>query len=164
MSDLENNYDSPQSPIVPDQNISAGNLTETMLRYLKETSPWLKFIGILGFIFSGIIALIGLLILIASGFLTNFISGWEAIPVWLVSIFYLAMGALIFFPSFFTFTFGLKISRYVYSNSSEDLETAFKNNKSLWKFYGIMAIISLAIIPLSIIGSIIIGITSVLSL
>ena len=162
MSDFENQYNSGQAPIVPEQNQSEGSLSETMLRYLKETSPWLRFIGILGFISCGIMALIAILILAASGFLASLLSGWENIPVWLISIFYAAMGAVIFFPSRFTYNFGSKINKYQFSNSNEDLETAFKNNKSLWKFYGIMSIICLAMIPFSIIIPIIISVITFL--
>ena len=157
MSDFENQYNSGQAPIVPEQNQTEGNLSETTLRYLKETSPWLRFIGILGFISCGLMALIAILILAASSFLASLLSGWENIPIWLISIFYAAMGAVIFFPSRFTYNFGSKISKYQFSNSSEDLETAFKNNRALWKFYGILSIIGLAIIPLSFIASIVIS-------
>jgi len=40
MSDLENPYQSPESPVVPEVSHSSGNmLTETMLKYLIEASP-----------------------------------------------------------------------------------------------------------------------------
>jgi len=162
MSDFENQYNSGQAPIVPEQNRIAGNLTETMLRYLKETSPWLRFIGILGFISCGFMVLAGIVILVASSYISSLLSGWENIPVWLITIFYAAMGAVLFFPARFTYNFGSKITKYQFSNSNEDLETAFKNNKSLWKFYGILGIIGLAMIPLSFIVPLIIGVITFL--
>jgi hypothetical protein len=47
------------------------------------------------------------------------------------------------------------------SNSDKDLEDAFKNNKSLWKFYGILVIVYLALIPVLLIGASVV--TAVLS-
>ena len=45
----------------------------------------------------------------------------------------------------------------------QDLEQAFRNNKSLWKFYGIICIICLAFIPLTVIITTIVTIASALS-
>jgi hypothetical protein len=151
MSDLENPYKSPESPIVPEKFGEAGiSLSETMLRYLKEASPWLRFIGIVGFIGCGFMCLIAIIGIIVA--LTGLVSADETggIPLWLITLVYLPIGVLIFFPSRYTYNFGTKIRNYYFSNSDEDLESAFKNNKSLWKFYGILCIIYLAFIPVSI--------------
>ena len=158
MSDLDNQYNSGQAPIVPEQNRIAGNLTETMLLYLKQASPWLRFLGILGFIGCGFTALGGIIFLFVSNYLSGQLTDFGNVPLWLLSIFYIAMGAVIFFPARFAYNFGSRISRYQFSNSDEDLELAFKNNKSLCKFYGITSIISLSLIPVTLIVSIIIGV------
>jgi len=155
---IEDQYNSPKAPAVPEQNIITGNLTEPMLRYLKEAAPWLQFLGVLGFIICGITVLSGIVVSITSGYLLDMFLDWGNVPSWLIMIFYAAMGAIMFFPARFTYNFGSKISRYQYSNSDEDLEQALKNNKSLCKFYGIMGIIALAMIPLSFIVPVIIGI------
>jgi hypothetical protein len=49
------------------------------------------------------------------------------------------------------------------TGAEQDLELAFKNNKSLWKFIGILAIIQLAIIPVTMIFGIIAAIVGTLS-
>jgi hypothetical protein len=59
-------------------------------------------------------------------------------------IFYLGFAALMFFPTLFIFRFGRKIQSYLHTGNEADLELAFKNNKSLWTFAGILSIISLA--------------------
>ncbi|MDR1279046.1 MAG: hypothetical protein LBK02_09860, partial [Treponema sp.] len=71
--------------------------------------------------------------------------------------------ALCFFPALFTYNFGNKIRAYQQSRAEEELENAFKNNKSLWKFLGILTIISLAFIPVMIIISIVVGIAASLA-
>jgi hypothetical protein len=164
MSDFENQYNSPETPIVPEQKRIAGNLTETMLGYLKEASPWLKFIGVLGFIGCGFTVLMGVFTAIGSISASAFFSDIVDFPFWLFSVIYLPMGVLLFFPAYFTWSFGDKISRYLYSNSDEDLEQAFKNNKSLWKFTGILSIISLAALPVLIIIMMIVSVIAAINL
>jgi uncharacterized protein involved in cysteine biosynthesis len=161
MSDFENPYNSPESPIVPEKTQNAGNLTVTMLQYLKEASPWLQFVGILGFIGCGLMVLFGIIF----AFLPNVIAGSfmdisGSGPFWIFSLFYAALAALFFFPASFTYNFGAKIRKYQYSNSDEDLEQAFRNNKSFWKFYGILCIVYLAFIPVIIVIAIIVGVAA----
>jgi len=163
MSDFENQYNSPETSVNPDKSQIIGNLTEPMFKHLKESSLWLRFVGIIGFIGCGLIVVGGLLpsigIMSHSGL--SGILGTSDFPTWIIWLLLplnLAGAALFFFPSFFTWKFGDCIRKYEFSNKEEDLEKAFKNNKSLWKFYGILIIVYLSIIPFTIILTIIFGI------
>jgi hypothetical protein len=161
MSDFENQYNSPETQVVMDKTQAAGNLTETMLFYLKEASPWLRFMGILGYIGCGFIIFFGIILAIVSNALSDNILGeFSGAPVWITALFYTAMGVVFFFPARFTYNFGTLIRKYQYSHSENDLEQAFKNNKSLWKFNGIIYIIMLSLIPVILIVSLIIGIAA----
>jgi len=160
MSDIENQYNSPETQVVPEKVQTTGNITETMLRYLNQTAPWLQFIGIVGFISCGLIIIGGLFSSVGLFISSGMARGLGFFPVWLLSPVNIALGVIIFFPSYFTYNFGAKIRKYNYSNSPEDLEEAFKNNKSLWKFNGIMYIISISFIPLMIVILIFIGIAA----
>jgi len=160
---MENLYDSPEAPVIPEKSINAGNLSETMLRHLKDASPWLRFIGIMGYIGCGFIALAAIFSIAGSASFSS-ITGNLEIPVWIFSPFYAAFGILFFFPAHFTYCFGKYIRNYQISNADEDLEKAFKNNKSLWKFYGILCIIYLSIIPFVIVISVIIAIVAATNL
>jgi len=162
MSDSYNPYQSPESPIVPETPQNTGvMLTEKMLRYLSDTSPWLQFIGILGYIGSGLLVVLGIFGTI--GFSAISFLELGDFPFWILAIIYIPMGVLCFFPAHFAFNFGRKIRNYRFSNSIDDLELAFKNNKSLWKFYGIICIIYLAIIPVFFVIAIIGGVAAVIS-
>ena len=178
MSDTANPYQSPEATAAPIQPLVAqGTLTEIMLVYLKGASPWLRFVGILGIISAGMTAFSGLT---AFAFIPMMNQIWGEIPGFetvfsgnqflgaifsgSMAVFCIGGGALAFFPSFFVYRFGDKIRSYLRTGTDQDLELAFKNNKSLWKFNGIICIIYLAFIPLMIIGAIIaavvIGLTS----
>ena len=78
MSDAENPYQSPETEVVPERPFFAqGALTETMLVYLKDASPWLRFAGILGFISSGLTVLTGFSLLAVVPLMGRF---WEQVP------------------------------------------------------------------------------------
>jgi len=139
-------------------------MTETMLKHLYEASPWLRFIGIMGYIGSGMTVLSGIIsgfgMALASSFLGDELGSF---PSWVFVLVYIPLGVLLFFPAHFTFNFGRKLRNYRFSSSIEDMELAFKNNKSLWKFNGIITIIYLALIPLVIVGFIIVSVVTAVS-
>ena len=177
MSDTVNPYQSPGTAAAPVKPLVAqGSLTETMLIYLKGASPWLRFIGILGFIGTGTTALWGIFFFTAglvTGQVWNQIPGFNSLTeingnvgvafTVLMGLLTVGLAALIFFPSRYTYRFGAKIRIYLREGREQDLEMAFKNNKSLWKFYGIIGIVYLAFIPVTIIIGIIAAVASILS-
>jgi hypothetical protein len=175
MSDTTNPYQSPETSVNPVKPLIAqGTLTETMLMYLKQASPWLRFIGVLGFIQCGFLGLCALPFFIMIPFGTVWselgqIPGFEAIAYGFGNVFggifgvyFLGAAVLLFFPSYFIYNFGSKIRTYLRTGADQDLEGALKNNKSLWKFSGILSIISLAFIPVIFIITIIAAVVSYL--
>jgi hypothetical protein len=166
MSDAVNPYQSPEAAVVPETPIAIqGTLTENMLAYLKGATPWLRFVGILGFISSGLVVLMGFSMV---PFVSVMDQTWAEIPGFeslggvfnatfsgFMVVMFIGAGLLLFFPSLYIFRFGEKIRSYIRTGADRDLELAFQNNKSLWKFMGIICIIQLAFVPLLIIGGVI---------
>jgi hypothetical protein len=162
MADTINPWRSPETEVNAVQDSAgAGVLTGTMVRYLREASPWLRFIGILGFIGCGLSVLGGLVFTLVV-LVTDLAGEFGYAPAGsFMGVLYLLLGLLSFFPAKFSYGFGSKIHRYTLSNADRDLEEAFKNNRSLWKFLGILAIVYLAIIPLVTIGAIVVTVLSI---
>jgi len=172
MSDAVNPYQSPETVAVPvNPFVAHGALTETMLIYLKGASPWLRFIGIFGFICAGFVALLGLISFAfvplmnqvwgeIPGFKTTFHGVWGAVFGGSMAVLFIGTGVLMFFPALFVYRFGERIRGYLRTGADRELEQAFKNNKSFWKFLGIICIIELASFPLMIIGGIIAAVFS----
>jgi hypothetical protein len=169
MVDDMNPYQSPQSPVDPAAN-SAGRLTDTMIRYLKGVSPWLRFIGIVGFISCGMLVLSGIIFLVALPAMSSLWDSIEELETYsdvlgaafgvTMGLYFVIAAVLYFFPSLFIYNFGSKIRSYLQSGTDQDLEEAFKNNKSFWKFVGILTIIALAFIPVMFIVLIIVGVAA----
>jgi hypothetical protein len=163
MSDTPNPYQSPgieSSPAAAVMN--PGMLTENMLFYLRGASPWLRFIGVLSYIGSGLMVAAGLVMMVVLPAVNetgiSWLGGWGRALEGLIGLIYIIAGVIIFFPARFTYNFGAKIRTYLQNNAEQELELAFKNNKSLWKFYGILMIVYLSIIPIALVIGIIVAI------
>jgi hypothetical protein len=165
MSDTANPWQSPAAEAAAEEHMAQGVLTAAMIRYLKEASPWLRFIGILGYI--GAAILFGVGIFMAIILLINGVRNRSGVVEFITSFMgfiYVIMGVLCFFPARFTHRFGAKIRNYLLSGAEKDLEEALKNNKSLWKFSGIMAIVYLALMPAGIVIAVVTAVSSAFGL
>ena len=139
---MENNY--------LDDNIKSGSVDVGLnlegLEYLRQAGKWGKFLAILGFIFCGLIALVGLFA--ASSF--NTISSMSGTPIpmaglgGLLTFVYLLIAALYFFPCLSLFRFSTNAIEAANSKNSEHVTEALKNLKSNFKFVGIIAIIGIS--------------------
>ncbi|MCL2480077.1 MAG: hypothetical protein FWF38_00035 [Spirochaetaceae bacterium] len=156
MSENINPYQAPDADLnAPKPAVSGNGLTIDMVKYLRESAPWLRFIGILSFIGCGITVLAGVGFMIAMPLLAGLSDIYSGLLGASMGIVYIIAGVIMFFPARFTYNFGAKIRSFMQSNNAQDLEMAFKNNKSLWKFCGILCIIYLAVIPVGIVIAII---------
>ena len=169
MSDIDNPYQSPETETkIMTPLVSQGSLTETMLKHLNDASPWLRFMGIMGFIGSGFMLLGGLFCLLFMPLAINLFDAasnnfpyffGSFVPVMIIyALYFIGAGVVLFFPALFTYRFGAKIRSYLQTNSEGELELALKNNKFLWKFQGILTIIGLAAIPVIIVIGIIVAV------
>jgi ABC-type Na+ efflux pump permease subunit len=131
---MENSYTEnvnlPPAPLIIDLPIES---------FLKETIKWGKFIAIIGFVFTGIIAMVGLVLLIAGGstldyrFTPRF--GFIVGPIYMVS------ALLYFFPSRFLYRFCRDVKTALSEHDQEALTVGFESLKSNFKFWGILLIV-----------------------
>lgn len=140
---------------------SEQNLIETELVidsttqvHLKETAVWGKFLGIVGFIYSLLIAVgavfAGSTMARLSG---NYSKGNEGVMAGgFVAIFYLALAGVVFFMSMFLFRFSKKSLLALQSNDQSVLTDAFRNLKIYFRFSGIITVIALILTTLGLIG------------
>jgi hypothetical protein len=133
--------------------------------YLRETAKWGKFLSIVGFVVTGLIVLIALfagsLFAKLAAFSAN---GQSALPEGLsifITIIYLAIAVLYFFPCFYLFKFSNKAKLAIEVNEQVSLNEAFGNLKSCFKFIGITTIILLAVYGLALVAVVIVGVSGV---
>ena len=117
--------------------------------YMKQTAAWGKFLGILGFVFTGLMVVFGI---VMAGMMQSLRQDNPVGPY--LSVIYLALGVLYFFPSLYLFKYSTKMKNALETKNSEVLTQAFENEKSMYKFMGIMMIVLLGIYALAIVGGI----------
>lgn len=129
-------------------------VSDDMLEALNATRPWVKFLAILGFIFTGFIALAGLFMLVAFSTIPVH-PGMPRIFGPVFGILYLVMAVFFYLiPCLHLIRYGNAITR-IPATGQAALEDALKHQKSFWKYLGIFAIVAIAFYILVIVGGII---------
>lgn len=129
-------------------------IEQETLKHLNTTRKWAMFLAIIGFIFLGLIIIIGL---IAGTFLTAFSSGEKGlgIPESFMFIPILLIALVYFFPVLFLFRFSKHTSHAIQHLDKLELHKAIKYLKYYFVYLGVLIIIifSLYVLVLIVAGS-----------
>lgn len=115
--------------------------------FLLETAKWGNFLAIVGFVFSGLYVLGGLMLFVTGATYSSFRGGSAAG----MGFAYIISAVLMFFPSLYLYNFSNKMKSALNNSSPDNLELSLENLKSCFKFMGIMTIITLGLIILFVI-------------
>ena len=122
------------------------SISKTSVSYLTETGKWSKFLSIIGFVFTGLVVLIGIF---AGSIMPSMTEGQMRHmpfgPGIIFGVVYIGMGLLYFFPTLYLFRFSQKLKIALSNKDNDALDTAFSNQKSLYKFYGIIMILVISL-------------------
>jgi hypothetical protein len=136
MMETNDIYVEPDSePVLP--------LTQQAQGYLQQAGKWAIFLGIVGFIFTALIALAALSI----GTIITFVSKINPLMQFpagvgvALTVLYLLIALLFFFYSLYLYQFGSRIKKGLYLNSAEETTLAFSKLKSFFKLWGIITIV-----------------------
>lgn len=123
-------------------------VTEIILSHLRETARWARFLAIIGFVMVGFL-LLAAVILPGMMVNTNYseLEGTFSTEITTtgIRINFIILAVLLFFPCLFLFRFANRMKDALLHNQQDSFEESFQNLKSTFKFYGILAIIVLAI-------------------
>lgn len=117
---------------------------------LADAARWARFLAIFGFVMCGLIALTGFF---AGSILSMFADSGEmeelegmssAVGVGM-AFFYILIAAIYFIPCLFLFRFANKMKIALSSNDQEALNNSFQNLRSMFRFFGIVSIIMIAL-------------------
>jgi hypothetical protein len=129
-------------------------IDQETIKNLNTTRKWSMFIAIVGFIFLGLMIILGV---ITGTFLTAFKSGETGIgiPESLILVI-VALSALIyFFPVLFLYRFSKHLAHAVHTLDKQEIYKAFKYLKSYFVYLGILLIVVLSfyVVALIVTGS-----------
>ena len=130
-------------------------ITSHMVDSMRSTRPWAMFISILGFITVGFMLLAAIVIMVLGSVLPQEIDGFPAV---LMGIMYIIMSFFYLVPSIYLFRYASAIGSFLDTMSESEMESALSNQKSFWKFIGILGIVMIAFAILGVIAAIVIPI------
>ena len=129
-------------------------IEQESLKHLNTARKWAMFLAIIGFIFLGLIVIIGLL---AGTFLSAFSSGSKGLGIYesLLFIPILLIALVYFFPVLFLFRFSKHSSHAILQLDKLELSKAIKYLKYYFVYTGVLIIIvfSLYVVVLIVAGS-----------
>ncbi len=122
-------------------------LTAAAQQFLYQTGPWIRFISIMIFIGSGFMALLGLAMILMS------IGTWIpwghsqfsklSVGNGAIGLFYILFAILYVAPGVFLSRHADAIGMLRVRRSAQALEDTFRNQKSFWRYVGILTIIKI---------------------
>jgi hypothetical protein len=105
---------------------------------LQRTRPWVRFLGLVGFVWSGLLIVGGL----AGGAVMLAASRPEGIGLLFV---YPLAGVLYIYPSLCLFRYADGIGRFLATGGVDALALALDAQRAFWKFAGLLTVVSLVV-------------------
>lgn len=126
-------------------------VTEEIRSYIYETAKWTKFLSIVGLVFAVFMALAAFS---ANAIIEGIVATTPGNPLAqmgsaFIMVYFLSISLMLFYPSFLLFKYANAATNAVLYADQENFTVAMKKMKSVFKFWGIMTIIVLALYILS---------------
>ena len=112
--------------------------------YLTESAKWAKFLAMLGFIWCGILILLGFSTMATK--MSSFSGAYGTGYAIGVSVVYMGMAVVYFFPCLYAYNFARKVQQALQNNDQTQLNASFRNLRSAFRYLGIAAIVGLALL------------------
>lgn len=136
------------------QNLLSGELQVDTVAYthLKETARWARFLGIMGFVISVLIALMAIFAgSIFSSTMSQFGSSTAALGTTFITVLYIIIAVVYFFLSLYLYRFAVKMKIALESSDQENFGDSLMNLKMVYRILGIFTIIYLSFLALALI-------------
>jgi hypothetical protein len=136
-------------------NLNELKLNNHSIGFLKETAKWANFLAIMGFIGIGLIVILAFFM----GAVLSSLPNANLLPITgpIMTVVYLLMAALYFFPVLYLYRFSDKMKAALARKEEDVLTDAFMNLKSHYKFIGIVTIVMLSFYALGLLFALIAG-------
>lgn len=119
-------------------------VTEDMRSYIYDMAKWANFLGIVGFVISAFLLLAALTVgptINANPEMAKMLGQLGAMDGTTISIVFLFYSLLIFYPSLLMVRYAIKAKQGVLYGEQENLNEAMSRLKSLFKYFGVLAIV-----------------------
>jgi hypothetical protein len=139
------------------EGLAVSNETINVLDSIRK---WTKFLSILGFVFVGLMAILGLFMGTVMSTFSGLAGNSLPFPSAFFTVIYLIFALIYFFPVLYLYQFSSYLGKALASKDGESLTAAFRKLNSHYKYIGIIAIIIMGLYGLILVGGIIVGIVT----
>jgi len=152
----------PQEPvIVVEPTLS---LTQSSIEFLSQASKWAQILAIFGFLGIGFLCIFAIIMTVAFAFLPQIPKSPDMpnmdFPFKFIGLIYIVIAAILYFPNNYLYQFSVRTKKAIQFKKDDELENSFKNLKSLFKFYVIYIVSSIALYIFMFIGFFIFALTN----
>ena len=148
-----------------DGGTPTASLTPLAQQYLDQTRPWVRFMAILIFVSVGLMALVGismLLVAVLGGFRAMGDGGpgplGSAAGFGVMALVYVLLALVYVAPGLYLSRYATAIKRLNANSTAASLEDALKHQKSFWRFVGILSAIGIAVAVVVVVLGIVAGV------
>lgn len=152
-------YATPSTNVQPPSYAGNAAISSGVLQQLAGTKPWVRLVSVMMFIGAALLLVLALVMgmmggVIASAAKNPGFSGGMGVGI---AIVYGVMALFYIYPAIKLWKYASCIEILLNSAASFDLEMALSQQRSFWKFVGVITLVILALYALIFIGAIIIG-------
>ena len=150
MENLDNQLENPVEPMVNQEQTLFSEADRDRMSYacsyLTSISKWMKFFFVLMIISIVFMVVSGLIFALASPMFNDMQTpGMPKMPTAVLGVIYIVGGLLNVFPAIYMNRISKTAERTVESSDNDAMVDFLKNNKSLWKFLGILTIVMIGL-------------------
>lgn len=136
-------------------------VTEDMRSYIYDMAKWANFLGIIGFVLSAFMLMAALTVgpaINANPEMAKMLGQFGAMDRATFSLVFFIYGIAFFYPSFLMVRYAAKAKQGVLYGEQANLNEAMAKLKSLFKYFGILAIIIIGLYLMALVSAIVGGI------
>lgn len=122
-------------------------ITSSITVDMDEICRWGKFMAIVGFVFTALLAITA--ILLGVNVTATSIPGVQSM---VIAAFYLAGAVFYFWPTLYLYRFSIQLRKAIVYGDQENLSASFQNLKRIFVFFGVLTAITLIFYVLAIIA------------
>jgi hypothetical protein len=137
------NFEETKADLQEEEEVDALWISEDIRSYIYDTAKWTKFLSVVGFVFSAMIALSAFGTAAFLSTLAKVSPGNPMVQIGstVLTVVYLLIALLQFYPSFLLFKFSTSATQAVLYADQPSLAVAMAKMKSFFKFWGVITIV-----------------------
>lgn len=147
------NFEEITPELQEDAEVDALWITEDIRSYIYQAAKWTRFLSIVGFVFAAMFVMSAFSVGAIYSALSSAMPGNPLLKLGpaVLTVFYLLIGLLQFYPSFLLYKFSTSANKAVLFADQPSLGEAISKLKSFFKFWGVLTIALIAMYILMIV-------------